>query len=298
MPSDLLTESLHLLRRLQGNGKKYAFLKRSTAQVFFTKERSLLTSQKTVTQTTEQQASPEKSSEPQPSKLAEQTFVPSPPTPAPTKITTSIMSSSTLLPTFSQEKLEQITQYSELENYYQAVCNQQKIPHILFGEGNIQQAQVLFISESPIIFQTKMDKIFTGPAGELLDKMMIAMNPIEGQGIYHTSIVKTPLPNNRGPSDLELATWKPLIEKQIQLIQPQAIVLLGNKPLITITERSGIGSLRGQWMKYKSIPTMPTYHPLYVVKISGTARERQIKSEIWNDLKLVMVKVGWELKKK
>jgi DNA polymerase len=84
----------------------------------------------------------------------------------------------------------------------------------------------------------------------------------------------------------------PYLRRQIELINPKVIVLLGGTPLLHILNLTGITRRRGQWGEYNKIPVMPTFHPSYVLRFQNTVNERNIKSLVWSDLKTVMQFLG------
>lgn len=276
MPGDIVSDCLTLLKLNKFKGKNYVHLEEQTKAQFFDKK-PVVTAQlrQTIQKTAPISGTPTIHQQPQ--NKIQQRIVPA-----------------NLIPELRPETLASLKTHDELQAHYLQLCQANSIKSIPFVEGNPNTPQLLFISESPLVYDAQTPKIFNGPAGELLAKMIAAMKPPTPQAFAHISIVKTTLPNNRGPTEQELAMWTPLLEQQIRIINPQIIVLLGNKPLQTLTGKEGIGTLRGQWQTWQNIPAMPTYHPLYVVRITGTAREKRIKSEIWSDLKQVMSKLGWQ----
>ena len=76
------------------------------------------------------------------------------------------------------------------------------------------------------------------------------------------------------------------VKKQIELIRPEVIVLLGGTALTFLLEINGITKYRGRWQNYNDIPVMPTFHPAFLL------RKAEAKREAWHDLKLVMAKLG------
>lgn len=275
MSGDVISDCLTLLKLSKFKGINYVQLEEQTQTQFFNKKPMVATQLRQTIQKTTPNTSVAATA--QPHSTIRPHVVPA-----------------NIIPELRPETLASVSTHDELQNHYMQLCHTHGLKSIPFIEGNPNSPQLLFISESPLVYDAQTSKIFNGPAGELLDKMIAAMKPPAPQDVAHIAIVKTTLPNNRGPSENELAMWAPLLEQQIHLINPKIIVLLGNKPLQTLTGKEGIGTLRGQWQSYHNIPAMPTYHPLYVVRITGTAREKRIKSEIWSDLKQVMARLGWQ----
>lgn len=155
----------------------------------------------------------------------------------------------------------------------------------VFGEGN-PHAKLMFIGEAPGAEEDRTGRPFVGRAGELLDKMINAMQ-FSRDEVYIANVLKCRPPGNRAPAPEEAAACLPYLQKQIELIAPQVIVLLGAsaaKYLLGIDE--GITRLRGRWLKYGEIPVMPTFHPAYLL------RQNSAKREAWQDLQQVMAKFG------
>jgi DNA polymerase len=128
---------------------------------------------------------------------------------------------------------------------------------------------------------------FVGAAGQLLDKMIVAMGYRRDQ-VYICNIVKCRPPGNRKPEPAEMAACTPYLTAQLGIVKPRVIVALGAtavQGLIGTTE--GITRLRGTWKLYKgTIPIMPTFHPAYLL------RQPTAKRDVWKDLKEVMRFLG------
>ncbi len=146
-------------------------------------------------------------------------------------------------------------------------------------------ADVMFIGEGPGSHEDRTGRPFVGPAGQLLTRMITAMQLTRDE-VYIANIVKCRPPGNRNPDPEEVDACRPYLERQIELVNPRVIVLLGAVPLSALLGKSGISSLHGQWQQYKDIPVMPTYHPSYLL------RSPQRKKEAWEDLQEVMRKLG------
>ena len=163
-----------------------------------------------------------------------------------------------------------------------ALCSQRQ--NVVFGEGNIQ-ARLMFIGEGPGADEDATGRPFVGAAGQLLDKMIAAMH-LAREDVYIANIVKCRPPGNRMPGADEAASCIGYLKKQIQLIQPEVIVLLGGTALSFLLEINGITKYRGRWQNYNNIAVMPTFHPAFLL------RKPEAKREAWHDLKLVMAKLG------
>ena len=156
--------------------------------------------------------------------------------------------------------------------------------NVVFGCGS-QQTELMFIGEGPGADEDEQGVPFVGKAGELLTKMIKAMT-YDRSEVYIANIVKCRPPENRNPSDDEAAACLPLLKRQIELVNPKAIVLLGAVPLKYLMGKTGITRQRGNWMEYNGIQVMPTYHPAYLL------RNPVAKKDVWQDLQQVMRYLG------
>jgi DNA polymerase len=156
--------------------------------------------------------------------------------------------------------------------------------NVVFGCG-AEKTELMFIGEGPGADEDAQGIPFVGRAGELLTKMIKAMK-YDRSEVYIANIVKCRPPENRNPSDDEAAACIPFLKRQIELVQPKAIVLLGAVPVKYLMGKTGITRLRGNWMEYEGIKVMPTYHPAYLL------RNPAAKGDVWKDLQQVMAYLG------
>lgn len=156
--------------------------------------------------------------------------------------------------------------------------------NVVFGEGSVN-ADLMFIGEGPGYDEDQQGRPFVGKAGELMTKMISAMQ-FNREQVYISNIVKCRPPKNRNPLPEEANICLPYLQRQIELIQPKVIVVLGAVPLKYLLNKMGIMRLRGQWDSYKGIKVMPTFHPAYLLRNPGAKRE------VWNDLQQVMQLFG------
>ena len=162
---------------------------------------------------------------------------------------------------------------------------------VVFGEGD-PHAKLMFIGEGPGAEEDLSGRPFVGRAGELLTKMICAMQ-FTRQEVYIANIVKCRPPYNRAPMPEEAAGCLPYLQKQIDLIKPECIVLLGASAAhFLLDQKEGITKLRGKWLDYRGIPVMPTFHPAFLL------RQESAKREAWQDLQQVMAKFGKTYRKK
>ena len=156
--------------------------------------------------------------------------------------------------------------------------------NVAFGVGP-RDADVMFIGEGPGEQEDLKGEPFVGAAGHLLDDMLSIIDLVR-ENCYIANIVKCRPPGNRNPSDEEAAICLPILKRQIELVNPKAIVLLGAVPLKYLMGMTGITRQRGKWMEYNGIQVMPTYHPAYLL------RNPAAKADVWKDLQQVMAYLG------
>jgi uracil-DNA glycosylase len=154
--------------------------------------------------------------------------------------------------------------------------------HSVFSRGT-GASGVVFVGEGPGEEEDRQGLPFVGPAGQLLDRMILAMQ-LGRDDVYVCNIVKCRPPKNRKPEADEMARCMPFLDRQLSLLEPRVIVALGAtavQGLLGTTE--GITRLRGQWKLYRGkIPVMPTFHPAYLL------RTPQAKRDVWKDLQEVL----------
>jgi DNA polymerase len=157
----------------------------------------------------------------------------------------------------------------------------------VFGEGD-PDAAIFFVGEGPGENEDKTGRPFVGRAGQLLEKMIVAMG-LTRQQVYIANIVKCRPPGNRAPAPDETAACTPFLVSQIDLVRPQVIVTLGHPAAKFMLEtKESMGRLRGNWKEWRGIPLMPTFHPSYVLRSYTT----EVRAAVWSDLQQVMEKVG------
>jgi DNA polymerase len=159
---------------------------------------------------------------------------------------------------------------------------------VVFGEGDAD-ADIMFIGEGPGADEDRQGRPFVGRAGQLLDRQIAAMG-LERQQVYITNIVKTRPPGNRVPTPEEAARCMPYLERQIEIIQPKAIITLGATAAKYLLDDSKIAitRARGQWRQWRDTAVMPTFHPAYLLRQYTPDNRRRV----WDDLKKVMQHVG------
>lgn len=157
--------------------------------------------------------------------------------------------------------------------------------NVVFGEGD-PHAKLMFIGEGPGYDEDMQGRPFVGKAGQLLNKMIAAMQ-FQREEVYIANVVKCRPPGNRVPTPDEAVACIGYLKKQIELIRPEVIVLLGATAVnFLLGKREGITRLRGKWLGFNGIPVMPTFHPAYLL------RQESAKRDAWADLQQVMKVFG------
>ncbi len=165
--------------------------------------------------------------------------------------------------------------------------------NLVFGDGN-PNADVMFIGEAPGRDEDLQGVPFVGRAGQLLDKMMAAIN-MDRSSSYITNILPWRPPGNRKPSLDEQNLMQPFIHRHIELVNPKILVFLGGTSAQQLLgSKDGIMRLRGRWQTYsiggqdkpkRDIPAMPTLHPAFLLRTPAQKRAA------WQDLLEVVAKL-------
>jgi len=155
---------------------------------------------------------------------------------------------------------------------------------VVIERGN-RNSNILFVGEGPGATEDRTGIAFTGNAGKLLD-LALASIGIEKDNIYICNIIKCRPPNNQNPTKEQVKMCLPYLKRQIELVNPKVIVLLGSVALRSlIDENLSITRERGKWLKYEEIDVMPTYHP------AALFRDESKKIHMWKDIKLAWIKI-------
>jgi uracil-DNA glycosylase family 4 len=151
---------------------------------------------------------------------------------------------------------------------------------VVFGSGN-PAADLMLIGEGPGAEEDRQGLPFVGPAGELLTKIIQAIE-MKRDDIYIANVVKCRPPGNREPQPDEVQACRGYLEKQIAFVRPKVLVALGRTAAHTLLgSESPIGQLRGRWYQAFGIPTMVTYHP------AALLRNQALKRPTWEDMQQV-----------
>ena len=162
--------------------------------------------------------------------------------------------------------------------------------NLVVYDGNLN-TKVMLIGEAPGRDEDEQGIPFVGRAGQLLNKMLLAIN-LQREDVYITNVVNWRPPDNRTPNDEEILEFLPFLQRQIDIIKPKFIFLLGGVAAKAILSTPlALGKLRGKWHEYKSlnldesIPTIASYHPAFLL------RSPQYKKHSWEDLQMLQEKL-------
>ena len=153
----------------------------------------------------------------------------------------------------------------------------QGIHHKEPGQGD-HHSPLMFIGEGPGQVEDEQGLAFVGPAGQLLTRMLLAID-LPRDRVYICNVVKCRPPNNRVPLPEEAAACMLHLRMQVALLRPRVIVLLGSTAAKnTLGEEIRITRDRGKWFERKGVWMMPTYHP------SALLRDASKKRDAWEDM--------------
>lgn len=179
------------------------------------------------------------------------------------------------------------TKAMSLEDLKQAMetfagCNLKRTAKsLVFADGN-PEAKIMLIGEAPGTDEDMSGLPFVGRVGQLLDKQLAAIG-LDRNTSYITNVIPWRPPGNRTPTPQETEICRPFIERHIELINPDVILMLGGSSAKTLLKSSdGIMKLRGKWSEIKteniSVKALPTLHPAYLL------RQPLHKKLVWQDL--------------
>ena len=150
----------------------------------------------------------------------------------------------------------------------------------MFGSGN-PNADLMFVGEAPGADEDEQGVPFVGRAGQLLTKIIEAID-LRREDVYIANVIKCRPPANRNPEPDEIATCEPFLFRQIDVIKPKVIVALGTHAAHTLLRTDvPISQMRGKQYEYRGAILIPTFHPAYLL------RSPDRKRDVWDDMKLV-----------
>ncbi len=148
---------------------------------------------------------------------------------------------------------------------------------LVFADGT-PGARVMIIGEAPGRDEDREGKPFVGRAGQLLDRMLAAIDLNRAENVYITNVLPWRPPQNRDPKPEEIGMMTPFLERHVALANPDVLVVMGNISCQAVLGRRGITRLRGNWDQALDLPVIPMFHPAYLL------RQPQMKRQAWADL--------------
>jgi uracil-DNA glycosylase len=151
---------------------------------------------------------------------------------------------------------------------------------VVFGRGN-GSAELVVVGEAPGGEEDRRGQPFVGPAGRLLDLLLLSVG-FDRDSVYICNVLKCRPPNNRDPRPEEVASCAPYLHAQLDAIRPKALLAVGKfAAQMLASSDASIGRLRGDVHSYRGVPVIATYHPAYLL------RSPQATRKTWQDLQLV-----------
>jgi len=139
----------------------------------------------------------------------------------------------------------------------------------------------MFVGEAPGADEDRLGEPFVGRAGQLLDKILAAIN-FSREQIYIANILKCRPPGNRDPQPDEMSKCFPYLHEQVRLIRPKLICALGRIAAQALLEtKTPLGKLRGSWHQFRGVPLLVTYHPAALLRFAA------YKKDTWVDMQLL-----------
>lgn len=156
---------------------------------------------------------------------------------------------------------------------------------IVFGEG-AENARLVFVGEGPGFDEDRCGRPFVGAAGQLLTRIIAAMQ-LTREAVYICNVVKCHPPGNRNPEPEEIRHCLPFLKRQLSVIQPRVLCALGKVAAQTLLDtQAPISRLRGRFHDFMGIAVMPTFHPAYLL------RNPEKKREVWEDVQQIMKRLA------
>lgn len=158
---------------------------------------------------------------------------------------------------------------------------------MVFGDGN-PHAPVMVVGEAPGAEEDRVGRPFVGASGQLLDRMLASIGLSRASNVYITNVVNWRPPGNRKPTPAEVEVCLPFIERHIELVGPEILILCGGAAASALlATHEPISRIRGRWFEYtapgltRPINVIATYHPAFLLRTPGQKREA------WRDLRAI-----------
>ena len=184
--------------------------------------------------------------------------------------------------------------YRDLKNLREKISEikncklKENASNLVFSDGN-PNSRVMIIGEGPGANEDKEGLPFVGRAGQLLDKMLNAIN-LNREAVYITNVVNFRPPENRKPTEREVERYLPYLKRHIEIIKPKIILLLGSTAMNALLSNTDvISKMRGKWYEIEinnlKIFSIVSFHPAYLL------RQPDQKKFSWIDLKMIRDKL-------
>ena len=183
----------------------------------------------------------------------------------------------------------------ELQELKQTIINikncelKKNSTNIVFSDGN-PNSKIMIVGEGPGANEDLEGVPFIGKTGELLDKMLLSIN-LDRENVYITNVVNYRPPENRNPTEQEIAKYLPYLIKHIEIIDPKILILLGSSALSAVVgDKQKISEIRGRWIDKKigksNASVIVSFHPAFLM------RQPDQKAMSWIDLKMIKKKIS------
>ena len=186
------------------------------------------------------------------------------------------------------DKKEQIIQLRNKLNSIEDCVLKQNSKNLILGDGNLNSS-IMLIGEAPGPEEDTSGKSFKGETGDLLDKMLGAIN-IQRQNIYLSYAINFRPPEDRKPTSQEIKRYSRYVKEHISIIDPKIVILMGSTAMEAVTSITNkISSERGNWkeiiIENKTYPLIITFNPSYLIRFPEN------KKHSWDDLKKLRKKI-------
>ena len=183
----------------------------------------------------------------------------------------------------------------ELQELKQTIINikncelKKNSTNIVFSDGN-PNSKIMIVGEGPGANEDLEGLPFIGKTGELLDKMLLSIN-LDRENVYITNVINYRPPENRKPTEQEIAKYLPYLIKHIEIIDPKILILLGSSALSAVVgDEQKISEIRGRWIDKKigksNASVIVSFHPAFLM------RQPDQKAMSWIDLKMIRKKIS------
>ena len=187
--------------------------------------------------------------------------------------------------------LDKIERINNLKKQINSIhnCNlKNKSKNLILGDGNIE-SPIMIIGEAPGLEEERAKKTFQGDSGELLEKMLLAID-LKKKDLYSSYAINFRTPEDRKPTSQEIKRYSNFLKDHISIIDPKIIILLGSTAMeAVISSNQKISQERGKWkeiiLKNKTYPLMTTFSPSYLIRFPEN------KKFSWEDLKKIKQKL-------